>query len=71
MGQLKTAGWVNSAPASTSGALAKLRRMQHHRVTLNGAQTVTGISSINKEQSNILAALTIKKPTLDTQITLL
>jgi hypothetical protein len=51
--------------------LTVLRRIQHHRVTLNGTKSVTGISSINKEQTDILAALTIKKPTLDTQLTLL
>ena len=56
---------------SPERALAKLRRIQHHRVTLNGAQTVTGISSINKEQTDILAAWTIKKPTLETQLNLL
>lgn len=56
---------------SPEHALAKLRRIQHHRVTLNGTQPVTGISSINKEQTDILAALAIKKPTLDTQLTLL
>ena len=56
---------------SPERALAKLRRIQHHRVTLNGTESVTGISSINKEQTDILAALTIKKPTLDTQLTLL
>lgn len=56
---------------SPERALAKLRRIQHHRVTLNGTESVTGISSINKEQTDILTALTIKKPTLQTQLTLL
>ena len=56
---------------SPERALANLRRIQHHRVTLNGAQPVTGISSISKEQTAILSALTIKKPTLTTQLTLL
>ena len=56
---------------SPERALANLRRIQHHRVTLNGAQPVTGISSISKEQTAILSALTIKKPTLNIQLTLL
>lgn len=56
---------------SPERALANLRRIQHHRVTLNGAQPVTGISSISKEQTAIMSALTIKKPTLNTQLTLL
>lgn len=55
---------------SPERALAKLRRIQHHSVTLNDAP-ITGISSIDKEQTAILSALTIKKPTLDTQLTLL
>ena len=56
---------------SPERALAKLRRIQHHRVTLNNSQSVAGLSSIDQEQVSILAALTIKKPTLDSQLTLL
>lgn len=56
---------------SPERALSKLRRIQHHRVTLNDTQPVTGISTINKEQADILSALTIKKPTLNTQLSLL
>lgn len=62
---------ARDAGLSPERALSKLRRIQHHRVTLNGNQPATGLSSINKEQADILAALTIKKPTLDTQLTLL
>lgn len=32
---------------SPERALTKLRRIQHHRVTLNGTESVAGISSIN------------------------
>ena len=32
---------------------------------------MTGLSSVDQEQAGILAALTIKKPTLNTQLTLL
>lgn len=56
---------------SPERALARLRRIQHHRVTLNGTQPVAGLSSISQDQANILSALTIKKPTLDIQLTLL
>ena len=56
---------------SPERALAKLRRIQRHRVTLNDSQPIAGLSSIDQEQVKILAALTIKKPTLDTQLTLL
>lgn len=56
---------------SPERALAKLRRIQHHRVTLNDSQPVAGLSAIDQEQASILAALTVKKPTLDSQLTLL
>ena len=56
---------------SPERALQRLRRIQHHRVTLNASQPLTGLSSIDQEQAGILAALTIKKPTLSTQLTLL
>ncbi len=56
---------------SPERALAKLRRIQHHRVTINASQPVTGLSSITQEQAAILAALAVKKPTLNTQLTLL
>ena len=68
---MRTRLHASDSALSPERALAKLRRIQHHRVTLNGTESVTGISSINKEQTDILAALTIKKPTLQTQLTLL
>jgi hypothetical protein len=56
---------------SPERALARLRRIQHHRVTINASHPVAGLSSIDQEQSAILAALAVKKPTLNTQLTLL
>ena len=56
---------------SPERALSKLRRIQHHRITLNETQPVAGLSSISQEQADILGALTIKKPSLNTQLTLL
>jgi transposase len=56
---------------SPERALDKLRRIQHHQVVVNDTQSVTGLSTINQEHAAILAALTIKKPTLNTQLTLL
>ena len=55
---------------SPERALSKLRRIQHQRVTID-SQPIAGMSSITQEHSSILAALTIKKPTLETQLTLL
>jgi hypothetical protein len=62
---------AGGTPHSPERALSKLRRVQHHRITLNDSQPVAGLSTIDQEQASILAALTIKKPTIDTQLTLL
>ncbi len=62
---------ASATPLSPERALDKLRRIQHHQVTLNNTQPVTGLSTINQEHADILSALTIKKPTLNTQLTLL
>ena len=56
---------------SPERALDKLRRIQHHQVIVNDTQPVAGLSTINQEHAAIFAALTIKKPTLNTQLTLL
>lgn len=68
---MRTRLHASSTGLSPERALDKLRRIQHHRVTLNGSQPVAGLSSIQQEHTNILAALNIKKPTLDTQLTFL
>ena len=62
---------ASDTPLSPERALEKLRRIQHHQVTLNNTQPATGLSTISQEHTTILSALTIKKPTLNTQITLL
>ena len=52
-------------------ALEQLRRIQHHRIRLNGATPVAGVSSINDQQSEVLNALRVKKPDVFQQLTLL
>ena len=52
-------------------ALEQLHRIQHHRIRLNGTKSVTGVSSINDGQSEVLSALRIKKPVASQQLTLL
>ena len=56
---------------SPERALQKLRRIQHHQVMINDTQPVSGLSTVTQEHSDILSALAIKKPTLNTQLTLL
>jgi transposase len=68
---MRTRLHAGGATHSPERALQRLRRIQHHRVTLNASQPLTGLSSIDQEQAGILAALTIKKPSLNTQLTLL
>jgi transposase len=62
---------ASDTPLSPERALDKLRRIQHHQVIVNDTQPVAGLSTINQEHTAILAALTIKKPSLNTQLTLL
>lgn len=57
--------------ASPETALAQLRRIQRHRVCINEAQPISGISSVNHEQAALLAALKLKKPLPDAQISFL
>ena len=68
---MRTRLHASGAKHSPERALERLRRIQHHRVTLNASQPVTGLSAIDQEQADILTALTIKKPSLSTQLTLL
>ena len=62
---------ASSSNFSPERALQQLRRIQHHRVTLNGSAPAAGLSNIDQEQAAILSALTVGKPTLTTQLTLL
>ena len=61
----------SNAKMSPERALDKLRRIQHQVVTVNDLEPIAGLSSINQEHTEILQALTIKKPTLPVQLTLL
>jgi transposase len=56
---------------SPERALDKLRRIQHQVVKVNDLEPIAALSSINQEHTAILQALTIKKPTLPAQLTLL
>ena len=56
---------------SPERALSLVRTIQHHRVTLDHNQHVSGVSSINSDQAAVLSALGAKKPTANEQLTLL
>jgi len=56
---------------SPEAALRQLKRVQRHSVSINDAAPIAGISTIHQDQAAVLAALKLKKPTLDTQLALL
>ena len=56
---------------SPETALAQLRRIQRHRVCINDGEPISGISTVNHEQAALLAALKLKKPSPDAQMSLL
>ena len=65
--RLKLAG----SALSPDAALQQLRRIQRHQVRIDDAAPITGVSTIHAEQAGTLAALHIKKPSLDAQMSLL
>ncbi len=56
---------------SPEKALAQLRRIQRHSVRINSGAPISGVSTISTQQSSLYAALNLKKPTQDTQLSLL
>jgi transposase len=56
---------------SPEAALRQLKRVQRHSVSINDAAQIAGISTIHQDQAAVLAALKLKKPTLETQLSLL
>ena len=65
--RLKLAG----SALSPDAALRQLRRIQRHQVRIDNAAPIAGISTIHADQTDTLAALQIKKPSLDAQMSLL
>jgi hypothetical protein len=59
------------SPYSPERALASLRRLQAHRVRVNGQTPMAGLSTITDEQAQVFQALDIKKPTATAQLALL
>ena len=55
---------------SPERALEQLRQIHRHQVVVNN-RPLSGVSAITKEQSTVLDALKLKKPTQDQQLTLL
>ena len=51
--------------------LQTLKRIQHHRVSINGAEPLSGVSSITEEDHKVFKALKVKQPSQTQQMTLL
>jgi hypothetical protein len=52
-------------------ALQSPKRIQHHRVSINGAQPLAGVSTMTTELTQVLSALNIKPPSHAQQLGLL
>ena len=52
-------------------ALQSLKRIQHHRVSLDGAPPLSGVSCMTDEDGQMLKALKVKQPTTNRQLSLL
>lgn len=52
-------------------ALQSLKRIQHHRVSINGAPPLSGVSSMTTEHNEVLNALKVKTPSHSQQLSLL
>ena len=55
---------------SPERALAQLKRIHRHQIKVNN-QPLAGTPTLTKEQSDLLGALTLKKPTKKEQLSLL
>lgn len=56
---------------SPERALESLRRIQRHRIQLNGENPIEGISTITDEQATVFRALGVRKPSATAQLSLL
>ena len=65
--RLKLAG----SDLSPEAALADLRRIQRHTVSIDSGAPIHGVSTVQPRQAAALAALNIKKPTVNAQMPLL
>lgn len=57
--------------ASPETALAQLRRIQRHTVSIDDSAPISGVSTINHDQAELLSALKLRKPSTDAQMSLL
>ena len=56
---------------SPERALAQLRKIQRHKVRINQAEPLEGVSTISDAQAQVLNALKVNKPIKNEQMSLL
>jgi uncharacterized protein YifN (PemK superfamily) len=56
---------------SPERALAQLRKIQRHKVRINQAEPLEGVSTISEAQAQVLNALKVNKPIKNEQMSLL
>jgi hypothetical protein len=56
---------------TAGGVLGPASYALRHKVRINNAEPIAGISTINDSQTKVLETLNIKKPTQDTRIDIL
>ena len=62
---------AGSTGVTPERALQTLKRIQHRRVSINGAQPLSGVSCISEEDSKVFKALKVKLPSQTQQMSLL
>lgn len=60
-----------NAGVTPERALQSLKRIQHHRVSINGAPPLCGVSCMTTEHNEVLKALKVKTPSHSQQLSLL
>ena len=62
---------VDKTGVTPERALQTLKRIQHHRASINGAEPLSDVSSITEEDSKVLKALKVELPSQTQQMNLL
>jgi transposase len=61
---------INKTNLSPERALAQLKHVHRHQIKVND-RSLTGVSTLTKDQTNLLGAPILKKPTKKEQLSLL
>ena len=62
---------IGMAGISSERALQTLKRIQHHRVSINGSDPMSGVGTISPEDAKVFKALKVNLPSQINPVTLL